>query len=393
MSKNPNDEWDIDEEWAREAAEEEADRQRKAEPAPSLSQEMFLAWRSPRQACPPACRLDNPLWQWLVRTRWSAYQANEIFAGPSPFSAGPMWCFDRFGMSETPLADGRVVYIGGEHEDHYDPDFCIYNDVVVVGPAGDIAIFGYPSEIFPPTDFHSATLVGKSIFIIGRLGYSQQRVPGKTPVYRLALGTMEISEVATSGEAPGWIYRHHCELSRDGRSIVVSGGERWMGHDRATSENIDSWSFDTLTGEWQRLSRRDWQRWVMLRVDRKRSRLWDVRQALWHRDHPGMESSWKHDDQPDFAALEMLYRPDDTSPPPTEGREYRVFSSVLDGVTVRFREESFWVEAIVEGRLPAARLEAFQRRTLALIERLEGTPCEIEAADEDGLQSTNQAST
>ena len=44
---------------------------------------------------------------------------------------GPVWCFSRFGTSLTELPDGRFVQIGGEHEDFYDPDFCIYNDVTV----------------------------------------------------------------------------------------------------------------------------------------------------------------------------------------------------------------------------------------------------------------------
>ena len=74
-----------------------------------------------------------------------------------------MWCFDRFGTSKTALEDGRTVHIGGEHEDFYDPDFHIYNDVIVVSSSGQVAIYGYPLEAFPPIDFHSATLVGKTI--------------------------------------------------------------------------------------------------------------------------------------------------------------------------------------------------------------------------------------
>ena len=108
-------------EWDAEIAEEEADRQRKAEPAPILSKEEFVKWRSPRTVEENPTCVSNPLWYWLVRTRWSAYQANEILRGPSSFDAGPMWCFDRFGKSETRLPDGRVVHIGGEHEDSYDP--------------------------------------------------------------------------------------------------------------------------------------------------------------------------------------------------------------------------------------------------------------------------------
>ena len=38
------------------------------------------------------------------------------------------------GRSTVWLPDGRVVLIAGEHEDSYDPDFCIYNDVVVIQP-------------------------------------------------------------------------------------------------------------------------------------------------------------------------------------------------------------------------------------------------------------------
>lgn len=75
----------------------------------------------------------------------------------------PVWCFHRFGKSITEFPDGRIIEIGGEHEDYYDPDFCIYNDVVVHYGGGRFEIFGYPEEVFPPTDSHSATLVGDVI--------------------------------------------------------------------------------------------------------------------------------------------------------------------------------------------------------------------------------------
>jgi hypothetical protein len=106
----------------------------------------------------------------------------------------------RFGRGP----DGRVVYIAGEHEDYYDPDFYIYNDVVVIDRDGSIAINGYSRDVFPPTDFHSGTLVGGAIFIIGSLGYQHQRVVGSTPVFRLDIDTMIIGPVATTGEAH-WI--------------------------------------------------------------------------------------------------------------------------------------------------------------------------------------------
>ena len=372
---------DLEAQYAAQAQEEEADRQRKLEPPPNLSREEFLAWRSPRTVSDNPTRLDNPLWHWLVRTRWSAYQANEKLHGPSSIEAGPMWCFDRFGMSKTLLPDGRLVHIGGEHEDHYDPDFHIYNDVTVIDPEGNIAIHAYPRADFPPTDFHSATLVGESIVIIGCLGYREQRMAGTTPVYRLALDTMRISKVEAGGDAPGWIHRHRAALREGSLEIVVTGGEVWRGQDRSMAENIDTWSLNLATGQWSRLTALDWQRWTMRRVDRKPNRLWNVRQELWHRKHawPGLESYWKFDDEPDFEALAALYTHVDGAPLAQAGPKHNEYRVVIDGVTLRFTEENHLVQAIVEGRLSDDRLLALQCRTLRLLERLDASRWEIEA--------------
>jgi hypothetical protein len=364
---------------AREAAEEEADRLRKAEPAPRIGAEQFLAWRSPRKVTEHPTPLDNPLWHWLVRTRWGAYSANRLYAGPSSSKAGPMWCFERFGKSETALPDGRVVHIGGEHEDYYDPDFYIYNDVTIIAPNGEITILGYPLEDFPPTDYHSATLVGNDIFIIGRLGYPQQSVRDTTPVFRLELDSMRIFPVETSGMPPGWIFRHTATLADDGKSILVSGGQRWIDEEAPICENIDSWSLALPAGEWHRLSKRGWQHWIVRRTDRKFLRIWDVRQELWHRDHAhlGFGSCWRYDDEPDFGALAQLYRLDQDTTEPVKETTLDVFTVVIDSTTVRFKEDQFWIEAIVEGRLRGERLHALQGRTLELLSRLEASDCEI----------------
>lgn len=122
----------------------------------------------------------------------------------------------------------------------------------------------------------------------------------------------------------------------------------------------------------------------MWRVDRKRNRLWDTRQAQWNRDHAhlGLENVWRHSEPPDFAALEALYRlPGETSPV-IEESEYGVFSTEIDGLKVRFKESNgFLVEAIVEAQLRPDRLLELQRTTLALLERIDAAPYEIEAAD------------
>ena len=157
------------------------------EPGPDVTPELFRVWRSPRLGAQNPERLTNPVWDWLVRSRISAYASSQHFGiGGSE----PGWSFARFGQSTTTLDDGRVVYIAGEHEDHYDPDFHIYNDVVIRHPDDRIEIFGYPRDAFPPTDFHSATVAGNKIILIGNLGYPNDRRPGTTQVVSIDLATL-----------------------------------------------------------------------------------------------------------------------------------------------------------------------------------------------------------
>ena len=86
----------------------------------------------------------------------------------------------------------------------YDPDFCIYNDVFVHERDGSIAIYGYPESVFPPTDSHTATLVGDAIYVIGSIGYMGTRRYGETPVYRLDVHTLRMDRLHTTGDSPGW---------------------------------------------------------------------------------------------------------------------------------------------------------------------------------------------
>ncbi|KAF2822302.1 hypothetical protein CC86DRAFT_410672 [Ophiobolus disseminans] len=77
------------------------------------------------------------------------------------------------------LPNGTVVEIGGEHEDSCDPDFMVYNDVIVFHPeadgkincsSGNFDIYGYPKDVFPPTDGHTATFwLSRNQIIIGNV--------------------------------------------------------------------------------------------------------------------------------------------------------------------------------------------------------------------------------
>ncbi|HEY6512415.1 MAG TPA: hypothetical protein VI032_10575 [Burkholderiaceae bacterium] len=357
---------------------------------PAITQEEFLAWRSPRLGDTNPTDLTNPLWAWMVRTRFNAYQGNQAWGGPSPFDAGPMCCFDRFGQSTTALPDGRTLYIAGEHEDSYDPDFFIYNDVVVVQRDGAITIHGYPKDVFPPTDFHTATLAGGRIVVIGNLGYRDERVVGKTQVLELALDTLSVRIVETHGEGPGWLNRHGATLSDAADAIVVSGGEVYLGPDQDLWENVDDWQLDLATWTWARHTRKGWPQWGCIRADHQLNSLWDMRHALWYRG-----VGWKDDfaqevarvtDRigfaPDLELVASLYRLDESVVDlPLREDELGIVRVVVDGVTVKFREDSFWVRAVVEGTLAPDRLEALQASVLDKLTRLTRTPWTVHAPD------------
>jgi hypothetical protein len=85
-------------------------------PPANITKEMFLDWKSPVRGTSNPQSITNPVWKWLIESRLSAYQANELFLGPSDTSPG--WCFARHGQSNTLLSDGRTLLIAGEHEDY-----------------------------------------------------------------------------------------------------------------------------------------------------------------------------------------------------------------------------------------------------------------------------------
>jgi ankyrin repeat protein len=191
-----------------------------------ISETDFAQFHSRRFGTSNPELMSNPFWEGMIRSGINAWRAAKLFGGTESFDGKqmPTWCAERFGQSLTFLPDGRIVQVAGEHEDYYDPDFCIYNDVFVHAPDGSITIYGYPESVFPPTDFHTATLIGDYIYLIGSLAYPAGRRYGETPVYRLDTTTFEITHVQTTGESPGWIYKHRAAQSGS-TEITVSGGE------------------------------------------------------------------------------------------------------------------------------------------------------------------------
>ena len=365
---------------------------------PAVTKEMFLKWRSPRFGTSNPERMSNPVWEWLVKSRINAYLATERLNGPSAMDAGPGWCFDRFGQSSNQLPDGRVVFIAGEHEDSYDPDFYIYNDVVIQNPSGQIEIFGYPREIFHPTDFHSATLVSNRIVLIGNLGYPQERRPGTTPVMILDLKSLAISEVKTSGTSPGWIHKHTATLSEDGGSILIQRGKVDRGGtDNSLVENIDDWQLHLSDRRWERLTERHWPRWEIRRKDGEMNHLFGYQQAAWAKQMPEVESADSElarlkkqfeiptlkeelGKSPDLEMFARLYKPplayEELAKSESE-EEYNVRRINVAGVVVRYVEEMTGIQMTVEGELPQKTLDILTRDLLDKLSALENSPCEI----------------
>jgi hypothetical protein len=360
--------------------------------APSFTRELFCEWRSPRMGDSNPQRMNNPVWDWLIRSRLNAYQASERMDGPNAMDAGPGWCFERFGQSSTELSDGRVILIGGEHEDFYDPDFYIYNDVVIQHADGAIDIFGYPRDVFPPTDSHSATLVGNHIIIIGNLGYREERHPGSTPVFALDLDTWTISSVLTHGTPPGWIHKHEARLSDDGASILIHHGTLDRGDpDRSLVENIDDWRLNLADWRWERITQRQWPRWEFLRKDEEPNHLFQIQQALWVQQYPqfgadaGLMESFglpsleeELGGKPDLDLFQQLYHPpvpqEELPSSPDEPNIHRV---KVAGVIVRYVDDMRSIQMTVEGELPPSTLDALTTDLLAKLSTLENAPFEM----------------
>ena len=232
----------------------------KADGESGVSRQEHLEGKNIRFGVTNPERADVKFWIEMIKSGASAAEARRMYSSrwPSIFSSdnAPVWSYDRFGKSRTVLDNGCIIEIAGEHEDYYDSDFCIYNDVVVFDPNGKIEVFLYPEHVFPPTDFHTATLAGEHIYIIGSVGYMDTRTPGHTPVYRLSIASMKIEKVETTGQGPGWISEHRARL-KDESTIILKGGRKFVGSKGRRSgfeKNINTYQLCIKTNSWKLLN-------------------------------------------------------------------------------------------------------------------------------------------
>lgn len=367
---------------------------------PEISRGLFLDWRDARRGITPAEDLTNPYWCWLIQSGHSSWSVNEHFRGPSSYTevvckgGAPCWSAERHGQTETRLADGRTVRIAGEHEDSYDPDFFIYNDILITHPDGRLEILAYPEEDFPPTDFHTTTLVDGKLVLIGNLGYPEQRRAGFTQVLVIDPASWEVRRQATGGEGPGWIHRHRAVLEEG--ALVISRGEVWVNDEQGLVENFDDWRLDLESWEWSRLTRRTVSIHQFERADGESDHLHDMWMWEMNRDS-GTEGMFaedflkdlpkqsreeiadllQHQPPKDPEAYRSLYQPSAIPFTPVETSEEEILETHIEveGVKVRYCPGVLQgLRLVIEGELPAATEQALLDDLLDKLERVEGAP-------------------
>jgi hypothetical protein len=239
--------------------------------APPITPAQYLADCKRRFGAANPERIDSSVWEWMIRARQNPYTARKTLGLPHnydqprrPYPQNPDWCFERMGAARIKMPDGRRITIAGEHEDSYDPDFCIYNDVIVQR-ADDIDIFAYPKDLFPPTDFHTATLIDDRIILIGALGYQGERAGPITPAFALDTNTYRIKPLITTGAQPGWIHRHTARLADNAIEIVGGHLLTLCNNEEHWADNLEEFRLDLRTLQWTQTT--DHSAWRQFAVD------------------------------------------------------------------------------------------------------------------------------
>jgi hypothetical protein len=240
-----------------------------------VGKSLFLKHRHiPRNNVPDnPTDVTNPFYVEMIKTGWVAWEVQTHFLGESdvdfdstlPSQKGwehPVWSFHRAGRTRTVLPAsvttdsygvlpaGTKLFIGGYHgEDWIDEDFVIYHDVTIVKPDGTIHVLQYPLADFPPTDFHTATLIDQEVYIIGSAGYMDHR-GDRAQVCVLDLRTLSVHSVITTGDDPGWICKHEVV------DVQLNPGQITIRIPVPISTALEDgcfpgrWSFDTLKSRW-----------------------------------------------------------------------------------------------------------------------------------------------
>lgn len=100
--------------------------------------------------------------------------------------------------------------------------------------------------------FHSATLVGDWIYVIGCLGYSEDREPGRTPDCQLHTESLSFETLDPTGSCPGWIHKHRTEISgRDTLEIIGGIVVARVNDEESPVPNVKRFQLDLRTLQWR----------------------------------------------------------------------------------------------------------------------------------------------
>lgn len=324
--------------------------------------------------------LTNLYWQWVVRFGLSAYDIHKI-TKKNDYDKPAFWCAERHGQSRTVLPDGREILVGGEYEDSYDPQFYIYNDVIVKHPDGNIEIFGYPNDVFLPTDFHTATLIDDDIWLIGSLGYTQHRNFNTTQIYRLNTTNYKITKVKSTNNI-GWIHKHNAHFS-DGK-IIISGGTIERSSHEPLFENIDTWSLDINTLTWENLTNLQWQRFYVKKIDDSHLNLFTIGSLIFTKKNMSdmYQSEYESFKQligcePNFEVFKALYCPPLDYTTHDEEQKYNTLAIIVDGIKVRYVDNMHELQVYIEGVLPNEKLQILQNDLKQKLSKIENTECVV----------------
>lgn len=255
---------------------------------------------------------------------------------------------------------------------------------MVLRPDGSVKIYGYPVDVFPPTDFHSASLCGDEILILGGLRHPDERDHNDTFVFRLQLSEFSIQRVETHGTSPHWLYDHAAELDSTGRKLVCSGGRVTHKPTGRTLENLVTWEFDLSTNTWSSKATKSFQRWILVRKDESYNELWGIEQVA-RASRSARKDEFAEKYRLEFAArnhavdaelFEARFAPPFPHTPieatDPYGDDHRVHRFAVEGVVVRIVEDMHEIAVTVEGELPSETLAALERFGLETYSAVEG---------------------
>lgn len=335
--------------------------------------------------------LAHPVYNWLIQSRLYGSSIRQLINQHLNIDpAHAVWCFNRMGQSCTTLADGTEIYIAGEHEDYYDPDFRIYNDVVIIYPDQTIKLLQYPHQDFPPTDFHTASLDAEQqhIILVGSMGHPERRDLQTTQVAIFNLLTTQIKLIKTTGHAPSWLNQHEV-IWIDNDVLEVSAGHVLLTVPEVDYplfiRNLYRWQLNTINWQWHKPEQSEYQHWYLCRQDQGNLCLFDMSCLI--RDHQHHKEAISQAEQhlisklgflPSIEVYQALYQPDyphqSGHVDPDKKVEYNEYYIQVAGVQILYIEEFNHIQMIAEHAIDPALMQQLVVDLKVKLEALHATP-------------------